>query len=238
MVAKSKAKPKSEASATAPQVAPDASATAPMEKASKKVRAVLSVVVGGKNAGPSGKQPASALPPAPRKPKRTLSSQNLGRTLGNALKSGPALVRGLTQHGISPALREKIILGVTSVNDCRYCKWGHSHWAMAHGVSLDEVNQILGHQNKDLQATNAAEAAAIFFAQQYAENYDHFEPAAVAQLLTHYSQAQVGEIVAYIHAITLGNLLGNTVDAFLSRFSSNGHTSIFLKAPSPQPQLP
>ena len=121
------------------------------------------------------------------------------------------------------------MLGVTSVNDCRYCKWGHTHWAMAHGVSLDEVNQILGHETEALKALDPAEAAAILFAQHYAEHHDQIDPESIENLRKYYSDAQIDEIIAYIRAITLGNLAGNTVDAFLGRFRSHGHTSIFFE---------
>ena len=109
------------------------------------------------------------------------------------------------------------MLGVTSITDCRYCQWGHTHWAMAHGVPLEEVNQILGQQIESLEAKNPAEAAAILFAQHYAENLDRFDPESIENLRKHYSDAQVAEILAYVRAITLGSLTGNTVDAFLGR---------------------
>ena len=80
----------------------------------------------------------------PGKTKRTLTPGNFFRTVGNVLASGPVLVEALFRPKISAALREKLMLGVTSVNDCRYCKWGHTHWAMAKGVPLEEVNRILG----------------------------------------------------------------------------------------------
>jgi hypothetical protein len=89
---------------------------------------------------------------------------------------------------------------------------------MAQGVPLEEVNQILGHQIESLKAKNPAEAAAILFAQHYAENLDQFDPESIENLRKYYSDAQVAEILAYVRAITLGSLTGNTVDAFLGRF--------------------
>ena len=133
------------------------------------------------------------------------------------MASVPVLLAALVRPKTSAALREKVMLGVTSVTDCRYCQWGHTHWAMAHGVPLEEVNQILGQQIESLQAKNPAEAAAILFAQHYAENLDRFDPESIENLRKHYSDAQVAEILAYVRAITLGSLTGNTVDAFLGR---------------------
>jgi hypothetical protein len=88
---------------------------------------------------------------------------------------------------------------------------------MAHGVPLEEVNQILGQQTEALQARNPGEAAAILFAQHYAEQLDQYDPASLKNLRQYYSDAQVAEILAYVRAITLGSLTGNTVDALLGR---------------------
>jgi AhpD family alkylhydroperoxidase len=160
---------------------------------------------------------ASAPAKPLRKAKRTLTPGNFFRTVANVLASGPVLLAALVRPKTSAALREKVMLGVISVTDCGYCQWGHSHWAMAHGVSLDEVNQILGRQIESLQAKNPAEAAAILFAQHYAENLDRFDPESISNLRNYYSDAQVAEILAYVRAITLGSLTGNAVDAMLGR---------------------
>ncbi len=161
--------------------------------------------------------------------KRTLTPDNLFRTVANFVTSIPVLVRALRSPKTSAALREKVVLGVTSINDCRYCEWGHTHWAMAHGVPLEEVNQILGLQIESLEAKNPAEAAAILFAQHYAEQLDQFDPESIENLRKYYSDVQVTEILAYVRAITLTNLSGNTVDAFLDRFRSHGQPISFFQ---------
>ncbi len=150
--------------------------------------------------------------------KRTLTPDNVYATVGNVVASGAILVEAAVKPKISGALREKIFLAVTSVNDCRYCKWGHSHWAMAQGVPLEEVNQILAHQIGSRQAENSGEAAAILFAQHYAEQLDEFDPEAIANLRNHFSEAETAEILAYVRFITLTNLTGNTLDSAVDRF--------------------
>ena len=155
---------------------------------------------------PHPKSGASAPPKNLRKMKRTLTPDNLFRTVANFVTSLPVLVRALRSPKTSAALREKVVLGVTSINDCRYCQWGHTHWAMANGVPLEEVNQILGLQIESLEAKNPAEAAAILFAQHYAEQLDQFDPESIENLRKYYSDAQVTEILAYVRAITLANL--------------------------------
>jgi AhpD family alkylhydroperoxidase len=209
-------------------------ASAPARSRTPAKAAATPVVVAAREpAGPAAHSAvgssASAPPKHHRKPKRTLTSDNFLKTVVNVVASGRVLATAFIKPRTSAALREKVVLGVTSVNDCRYCAWGHTHWAMAHGVSLEEVNQILGHQTAQLAAKDPAEAAAILFAQHYAEHRDQFDPEALENLRLYYSDAQIDEIIAYVRAITLGNLTGNTVDAFLGRFRSHGHTSIFFE---------
>ena len=160
---------------------------------------------------------AACAAPRVRKAKRTLDFDSLFTLLAAVLASSHVLLTALFRPRTSAALREKVMLGATSVTDCRYCAWGHGHWAMANGVSLDEVNQILGQQTASLQAKAPAEAAAILFAQHYSEHLEQFDPAAIANLRLHYSDAQAAEILAYVRTITLGGLAGNTLDALLDR---------------------
>ena len=100
---------------------------------------------------------------------------------------------------------------------------------MAHGVPLEEVNQILSHQTESLEANNPAEAAAILFAQHYAEQLDQFDPESIENLRKYYSDAQVAEILAYVRFITFTNLTGNTVDAFLGRFRGDCKAITFFQ---------
>jgi AhpD family alkylhydroperoxidase len=176
------------------------------------------------NDGGADRRPAQGTPPSrPGKTKRTLTIGVFFTAFGNVFASSPVLARALVRPKTSAALREKVFLGVTSVNDCRYCSWGHSHWARAHGVSLDEVNQILSQQIESLQARNPAEAAAILFAQHYAEHLERFDPEAIGNLRQYYDGGQVREILGYVRVITFGNLLGNTLEDVLARFHRRGH---------------
>ena len=109
------------------------------------------------------------------------------------------------------------MLEVTAVNECRYCQWGHTYLAVSQGVPLEEINQIFGGQDEALFARDEAEAAAILFAQHYAERREEYDHAAMADLRRHYTPAQATEIVAYLRAITLGNLTGNAMDDLLER---------------------
>ena len=81
--------------------------------------------------------------------------------LGQSREDGRELRHCLSGHRpvdfgrkTSKALREKVMLGVTAINDFRYCAWGHSHWA--EGIPLEAVNQILSLQDDSLQAHDPA----------------------------------------------------------------------------------
>ena len=149
--------------------------------------------------------------------KRTLTPNNILRTVANMAITFPIIIRSVFKPKTSKALREKVLLGVTAINDCRYCAWGHSHWAISQGIPLEEVNQILSNQDDSLKANDTAEAAAILFGQHYAENLDQIDPESVKNLHNYFSQAQVREIVGFVYFITFTNLSGNTVDALLDR---------------------
>ena len=84
-------------------------------------------------------------------PKRTLTPDNFLETVTNLVTSLPVLLPAFVSPSTSAALREKVFLGVTSINDCRYCKWLHTRWSMDQGVTLEEVKQILARAGRVIQ---------------------------------------------------------------------------------------
>ena len=97
-------------------------------------------MVGGNDAKGVGDQPPQADAALPQKSgaemKRTLTPDNVNATVADFVASAPLLVEATAKPRIPAALREKIFLAVTSVNDCRYCKWGHTRLAMAQACLL------------------------------------------------------------------------------------------------------
>ena len=121
----------------------------------------------------------------------------------------------LPKYKISHALMEKIMLAVTSVNDCRYCTWFHVRQAKKVRISQQEIQSILTHQIG--QEMNPDEYPAILFAYHFAESNRKPEADMLHELQNHYGPKSKGVIYA-IRMIYFGNLCGNTFDAFLSRF--------------------
>ena len=58
--------------------------------------------------------------------KRTFTMPLLLRSMGAALLYMPLRWIALVSPAIPRGLREELFLGVTSVNDCRWCTWLHS----------------------------------------------------------------------------------------------------------------
>ncbi len=162
--------------------------------------------------------------------KRTFTSANLLGTVANCAISFPIIIRSIFRPKTSKALREKVMLGVTAINDCRYCAWGHSHWAISQGVPLETINQILSNQDDSLKAHDPAEAAAILFGQHYAEHLGEIDPDAVKSLRNYFSQSEIREIVGYVYFITFTNLSGNTVDVVLDRLRRKGRPITVVEA--------
>jgi AhpD family alkylhydroperoxidase len=117
---------------------------------------------------------------------------------------------------VSPAFAERIMLAVTQVNSCRYCQYGHARVALRAGVTQEEIQFL---RDGQLEGLPAEEVAALFFAQHHAETAGQPEPEAWQHLVDTYGPEAARDIVAYIRMISMGNLLGNTFDAFFSRLA-------------------
>jgi AhpD family alkylhydroperoxidase len=119
-----------------------------------------------------------------------------------------------TQHRISHAFSEKIMLAVTQVNGCCYCSYAHTRMALQAGISETELHDLLMGEFSHIPAH---ELNAVLFAQHYAEQADHYEAAAWQRLLDAYGAEVASDILTHIRVITFANLYGNTFDALLER---------------------
>ena len=120
----------------------------------------------------------------------------------------------LTQHRISRAFSEKIMMAVTHVNGCRYCSYAHTRMALQAGVSEIELRDLL---TSELNHLPEDELVALLFAQHYAEQADHYDAAAWQRLQDTYGADAASDILTHIRVITFANLYGNTFDALLER---------------------
>ncbi len=115
---------------------------------------------------------------------------------------------------VDQAFAERIMLAVTQVNGCRYCQYGHSRMALRAGVSAGEIRQLASGTWDDLPE---GQLPALMYAQHYAETGGKPDTEANERLAQIYGEETAQDIQANIRMITMGNLLGNTFDAFVSR---------------------
>jgi AhpD family alkylhydroperoxidase len=148
--------------------------------------------------------------------KRTFTMPLLLRSFGALVLYMPVRWIALVKPATSRSLREKVIIGVTSVNDCRWCSWLHTGIALQQGANLAELRSLLG--SGTFGTTTDPEATAILFAQHFADTRRHPTPAARLALAKQFTPYQRREIMAWIHFIYFANLCGNSADAWLARF--------------------
>lgn len=118
---------------------------------------------------------------------------------------------------ISPAFRERLMMVVTQVNNCRYCRYYHSREALRTGVSNGELQDLL---DGDLpQESPEEELPALAYAQHWAEQNGAPDPQAQGKIETIYGQERARAIEVVLRMIRIGNLSGNTWDYLLYRLS-------------------
>ena len=74
--------------------------------------------------------------------------------LGFIFKNRKRIRAIFRSESLSPAFRERMMLAVTQVNDCRYCARFHTKAALAEGISREEVDAILQGAFKDCLPIN------------------------------------------------------------------------------------
>jgi AhpD family alkylhydroperoxidase len=127
------------------------------------------------------------------------------------------LKRAMQSGEISFGFRERLMMVVTEVNDCRYCSSYHSAQSLKAGLSNEELRALLsGHIPQD---SPAEEISALVYAQHWAETNARPEADAVHRLVETYLDEKAAMIHVILRMIRAGNLMGNTWDYFLHRMS-------------------
>lgn len=119
-----------------------------------------------------------------------------------------------TNTRINPAFGEKLMLAVTGVNGCRYCSRLHSRTAEYLGVSSAETTSLL---RGEIAGGTVEEAPALVFAQHYTEQEGRPDPDMVQRLVQTYDERTARDISNYVRLFSMCTLVGNTLDALVSR---------------------
>lgn len=78
------------------------------------------------------------------------------------------------------AFRERLMLAVTAVNDCRYCSYFHAQEALKANLSETEIQTLL---TGTVENVPAEELPALLYAQHWAESDAKPDPAARQTLI-------------------------------------------------------
>lgn len=138
------------------------------------------------------------------------------KDLGFILKNIKRVRAIFSRKAISPVFRERMMLAVTQVNDCRYCARFHAKAALSEGISREEVDALLQGQFKDCPDD---EVTGILYAEHWAETAGQVDAEIRGKLLAAYGQHMVNDIDLVLRIIKTGNLAGNTADYWLYRIS-------------------
>jgi AhpD family alkylhydroperoxidase len=124
-----------------------------------------------------------------------------------------AVMRGET---LDPAFRERLMLAVTEVNGCRYCRYAHARLGLKAGLSRAEVDALaVG----SFHGAPPEQVPALLYAQHWAETEGNPDPDTRRRIVETYGPEQTEAIELALRTIRIGNLAGNTWDYLLYRVS-------------------
>lgn len=135
------------------------------------------------------------------------------RSIMSRRKEIRSLMRG---EVIAHTFRERLMLAVTQVNQCRYCSYAHAREALSKGIPQHEI-EALGRGMFGNSPTE--EVPALLYAQHWAEANGEPEASVRAQVVARYGEQAVETMELALRMIRAGNLLGNTFDYALHRIS-------------------
>ena len=95
--------------------------------------------------------------------KRSLNWKNLRDTLLQMILNAKNMEK---PSALDIEFMERIMLAVTSVNECRYCSYYHTKIALENNCTNEEIRELLG---GDFSCADQEELPALAFAQHFAE---------------------------------------------------------------------
>jgi AhpD family alkylhydroperoxidase len=155
------------------------------------------------------------MKPFPRRLYASLA--DFGNDMRFIMGNRPTLKLAMRGDLVSEQFRERLMLMVTQVNGCRYCRYFHAKEALKAGISEDELDCLLeGDIPKDAPRE---EIEALLYAQHWAEMDTHPDPAVREKILEIYGEEKTAAIEIILRMIRVGNLSGNFADYLLYRIS-------------------
>ena len=126
-------------------------------------------------------------------------------------------------YPITGRLRERIMLAVTAVNRCFYCRVAHTTFARSEGLTDGEIQEILAGADP---AQDPGESTALAYVRDLARRgFSSRDEPLWERLLQYYSAPQRAAIDSSARVINLANRFGNTFDAARERLAGRCEAS-------------
>lgn len=123
----------------------------------------------------------------------------------------------MRSDALPPDFRERLMLAVTEVNQCRYCRTFHVGQARQAGISQEEITQYL--KGTIPEEIPEHQKLAVCYARHWAETDANPDPDFKTQMQDVYGEELTGAIDIALRMIRMGNLMGNTADYLVYKLS-------------------
>ena len=120
----------------------------------------------------------------------------------------------LMNQYLAPQFLGKLMLAVAGAQGNTTCSRAHLRFARRVGLSRVKAESLL---TGDLEYATAREAPGLFFVRHFVEREGVPEPDVLRQVVEHYEERTAHDIVTFARIVSLVNLVGNTLDALISR---------------------
>ena len=106
------------------------------------------------------------------------------------------------------------MLAVAGAQGNTTCSRAHLRYARREGLSREKAESLL---SGDLEHATAGEAPGLYFVRHFVEREGVPEPDVLRETVAHYGERTAHDIVIFARIASLVNLVGNTLDALISR---------------------
>jgi len=142
--------------------------------------------------------------------KRTYAGlREWSRDLWYVLRRTPSALRIAMGSRVSHLFRERLMLVVTGVNECRFCTSLHSRAASAAGVDDGQIRSLL---RGELDGVPDTELPALRYALAWAETNGKPDLQAWQTLIDAYGDDLAEAVELTLRMIRFGNLTGNSLE--------------------------
>jgi AhpD family alkylhydroperoxidase len=149
-----------------------------------------------------------------RQARTTTAAKAVRETAALSVRT-PNLIAIWGRGRLDPRLREEVMLAVAEANACDLCTLAHRRWALAEGVTDEELAAI---EAQDPKHFDRRTWAAIAWAQARTRaDLDPVPGELEAELARHYDEGERADLDLVTQAMGVANRSANTLGALLER---------------------